>query len=534
MIMKKLKSVYADCVATIKNPPTFGWVRYVNLTLLGCLAALGQAPYYWWPILLISFGIFFHWISKQTYRPKINFADGWFFGFGFFIAGLYWISGALLVPGQNFQWLIPFAVAGIPGLLGVTTGLATLGFAYLTNKFSNLTAIRRIFIFAGLWALCEMLRGLFLFNGFPWNLLGNAFVFSTTLMQVANLVGAYGLSFLVVLIAAGATLWVKSGDKKSGRVALITVLILIAYGWTMIPTASSPIIPGIRLRLVQPNIRQEYKWEEQRKLINLGIMADISKLPARVRPTHIIWPEAALAFQLERSPGLAKAIAGIIRPGGYLITGGPRLERSEDASSGYVNYFNSVLALNHQGDVVAHYDKSHLVPFGEYVPLRAILPMKSVAGGMQDFTPGHGVTTLKIERTPAFSPLICYEIIFPGRVVKNAPRPRWILNVTNDAWYGTSSGPYQHFDMAKLRAVEEGLPVVRVANTGVSGVIDAYGRTVVKLALNQQGAIDADLPAWRLKRTIFSHIGTTGVAILLISIVLSSLGISRLKKFLKK
>jgi apolipoprotein N-acyltransferase len=243
------------------------------------------------------------------------------------------------------------------------------------------------------------------------------------------------------------------------------------------------------LRLVQPDIEQSLKWDPQERQRNLILTADISLAPGFERVAHVLWPETATLFALAGEPAFRRELAQLVPAGGYLITGSPRIEREPALVA-----WNSLHALDAAGEIRATFDKFHLVPFGEYVPLRAILPIDRVVPGGMDFSAGPGPIRLEIPGLPAASPLICYEIIFPGAVVPAGPRPQLLVNLTNDSWFGVSAGPYQHFAAARLRAVEEGLPLIRSAGGGISGVIDPYGRATARLDLAVAGILDTDLP----------------------------------------
>jgi apolipoprotein N-acyltransferase len=258
------------------------------------------------------------------------------------------------------------------------------------------------------------------------------------------------------------------------------------------------------VRLVQPNIPQTQKWRPESRMAALGEFLRLSTERNTVAPqgltahTIVIWPESALAIFLAREPFVLSAISRILPKGSLLLTGSIRGEPAPDGPPDRLQYFyNSLYVVNDEGRIIATYDKSHLVPFGEYLPYHrwlARIGLQKLTQFKASFDEGSGPVTLSLPGAPAVSPLICYEIIFPGEVVSSLRRPAWIANVTNDAWFGTSSGPYQHLSQARLRAVEQGLPVARAANTGVSAVIDAYGRIVAHLPLNTEGVVDAALP----------------------------------------
>jgi apolipoprotein N-acyltransferase len=287
-------------------------------------------------------------------------------------------------------------------------------------------------------------------------------------------------------------------------------------GWVRLSQADTAPVPGVMLRVVQPNIAQTLKWVPAERARNFERLLELTASPvaAGAAPvTHVIWPETAVPFFLERDAGARQAMASVTPPGGGILTGAPRV-RAE--ANGENRFWNSLHAVDGSGAVVASYDKFHLVPFGEYMPLRGILPVDGIAAGATDFSSGPGPATIQVPGLPPFSPLICYEVIFPGAVKDPGNRPDWLLNVTNDAWYGKSAGPHQHFAISRVRAVEEGLPLVRSANTGISGIIDSYGRVTAYLGLGERGIVDAALPG-ALPITPYGRIGDIILVLLLMS-----------------
>jgi apolipoprotein N-acyltransferase len=308
------------------------------------------------------------------------------------------------------------------------------------------------------------------------------------------------------------------GSRRRAAVPVVAFALLGAVwagGEMRLSGASDETVPGVRLRLVQPNIPQALKWKRELRQGHVLKQLEMSKQPAGhgPPPTHVIWAETAVPYFLTETPGLAEILGAVAPPGGLLITGAPRTTAGGEMPK---RFWNSLHAIDSDGRIRGTYDKHHLVPFGEYVPFRGILPLGKLTAGRQDFSPGPGVETLEWAGLPPVSPLICYEIIFPGRVAA-VPRPQWILNLTNDAWFGFSTGPYQHFAASRLRAVEEGLPVVRVANTGISGVVDAHGRVIKQLSLGQTGIIDSPLPVALTSGTPFSRFpgGITSVILII-------------------
>jgi apolipoprotein N-acyltransferase len=338
-------------------------------------------------------------------------------------------------------------------------------------------------------------------------------------LQCVSWIGIYGLSFVTVLAASlPAFLGASSLDPVStgrrwapGIGAALLVLIPGTAG--AVRLEMSPISVGeIWFRIVQPSIPQTLKWEPGAAEGNLRRLLRLSAAPAPRPVTAILWPEAAAPFLLERDARVRREIAAIVPERGYLITGALR---ANPLPGPVTQLWNSVEALNANGDVVARYDKAHLVPFGEYLPFRDALPFKKVTAGAIDLSAGPGPRTIALPGLPPLAATICYEAIFPGATINERERPEWILNLTNDAWYGRSSGPFQHLANARTRAVEEGLPMVRVANNGISAVIDSVGRVRVRINLDTIGYADVALPAAG-GRTPYSRVGDWALVALLL------------------
>ena len=488
-----------------------GWRRCGLAFVLGACAAVALPPFDMTPLLAVVFpGLL--WLDDGSAGPGASFGLGWVFGFGFFLAGLYWIAAALFVDIERFWWLVPFAAAGLPAGFALYTGLALVA-TRLAVKHLRLSATARICAFAVAWSIAEWARGHAL-TGLPWNLIGytwsGGFPGSLAVLQSVAWIGIYGLSFVTVLAASlpslfGTTYVARiSAVRRWGPAIAAALLILLpgiagAFRLDNLPTAMT----GTWLRLVQPSIPQSLKWDPGAAQTNFRRLLDLSKAPTAHALAAVLWPEAASPFLLDRDAAARQAIAAIVPHGGYLITG---TLRANPAPEPIDEVWNSIEALDDRGAIVAHYDKAHLVPFGEYVPLRAWLPLTKITTGAMDLSAGPGPGTIALPGLPPFAALICYEAIFPGSVIDEGNRPAWMLNVTNDAWYGRSSGPFQHFAIARTRAVEEGLPMVRVANNGISAVVDAAGRVLARTNLDAVGVVDAALPA-PAARTPFAQAG---------------------------
>jgi len=497
-----------------------GWRRVAAALLLGCSAIAALPPFHALPLLVVAFtGLL--WLLSGSGAGRRAFWDGWWFGLGFHVPGLYWIANALLVEGTRFLWMVPLSLLALPAVLAIFSGAAS----WLARRVAD-RGIAGPLALAACWTLAEYLRGI-MFTGFPWNLIGYAWTASDAMLQSTAVTGIYGLSLLTVALAAMPAL--LAGPARALMAIAGAALVLVglwAGGALRLALVERANVPDVVLRIVQAGIAQHHKWDPELRAAHMRRHLELSAAPGAERITHVIWPETAVPYFLTEEPVVRAALAQIVPTGGLAIVGAPRIER---LPGNEIRLWNSLHVVDSAGAIVATYDKAHLVPFGEYVPLRRFLPIEKITYGAVDFSAGPGPTALIVPGLPALGALICYEVIFPGEVVGSGQRPRWLVNLTNDAWYGTSTGPYQHFAMAQVRAVEEGLPMVRAANTGISGVIDGYGRVVARLGLNKAGVVDVPLPAALPSPTYYAAIGNSPV----IGICLAVIGGIRLRRRLR-
>ena len=482
------------------------WQRLFFAFAWGAVSALGFAPIEFFPALLFGFAALLLLLDGAGRRPWTAFAAGWAFGFGQFLVGLHWIGYAFLVDPAAHLWQMPFA------LLFLTAGLAL--FPALAGLLSVLLwreGPARLLVFAIFYAATEWLRG-HVFTGFPWNLPAYGWGASLGVLQSLSLLGAYGLSFLTVLL--GVSLAELAYRKWRTPLSLAVLFGLIwAGGEARLAANPTQMVPGVNLRLVQPDIPQREKNVPALFARNWQRLIDLTV--SRGNPNVIIWPEAAPPpFIFDRSHAALDEIGMITAPGRTLITG-------EVRSPDRLSYFNSLFIFSPAGPPQI-YDKFHLVPFGEYMPLSGLmdrLGITKLTGGQDGFNGfGDGPHTYQLANAPPVTPLICYEIIFPGAVT-SSQRPGWFVNVTDDSWFGPWAGPYQHLLIARARAIEEALPVARAANTGISAVIDPYGRMIAELALGKMGVIDARLPRAG-QATSYAHYGDSIFLLLLIAAAL--------------
>ena len=495
-----------------------GWRRSALAAAAGAASATALPPGHALPLLLVSFtGLV--WLIHASRSPWRAALVGWWFGFAHFLVGIYWIGAAFLTDPSRFGWLMAPAVIGLSAFFALFPALAA--FAVRLNR---LPLAGRVIAFAVAWTAVEWLRGNIL-SGFPMNLMGTVWMPSLGMIQSTALFGVYGLSFATVLAAAApAALATPRANERPGRrpwllpaAAFALLAAIWVGGQTRLALAPDLAPTEVNLRLVQANVDQSRKWEDGAREAALAQHVILSHEPGFDEADIVIWPEAAATFFLDESRTLMDFASRAAPPDGYMITGAPRRTRSAGRT---IAYWNSLHALAPGGRIVASYDKHHLVPFGEYMPLRGILNFRVLTFGAVDSSSGPGPRTLSLPDAPPFSPLICYEAVFPGEVVADGEpskeRPQWLLNLTNDAWFGQTAGPYQHFQASRLRAVEEGMPLVRAANTGVSAVVDSYGRVVARLGLGEAGVLDAPLPPALPTRTPMARLGGWTLAILLL------------------
>jgi apolipoprotein N-acyltransferase len=469
-------------------------VLFLTAFIVGALSAFGFAPTGWWPLSVIALA----WLIRQLVRqPRLRkgAAIGWWFGLGQFTVGLNWIATAFTFQAAMPAWLGWIAVVLLSLYLAVYPALA----CGVAAKLGDGDRLRTTLLLAGAWAIAEWARGV-VFTGFPWNPIGVLWV-GKPAAQAARLIGTYGLSALVIL-AAGALGLALRGQWR--RVAPALALPFAAWIYGIAIPGAPPATPT-RITVVQPDIGQDKRWSEAAEGERDARMAYLSQR-TDPRPHLLLWPESGVTAFLEEEPAARARLAKLLGPQDLLLTGGLALVR--DAQGNLTAARNSLFALGPDGRILARYDKAHLVPYGEYLPMRpqlSAIGLSRLAPGDLDFMPGPGPRSLALPGFGTVGVQVCYEIVFSGHVVDRAGRPRFIFNPSNDAWFGRW-GPPQHLAQARLRAIEEGLPVVRATPTGISAVIAADGRVLASLGWHAAGRIDAALPAAR-SPTPFAFLG---------------------------
>jgi len=488
--------------------------------LFGGLSSLSLAPFDTWPVLFASYPMIV-WLldgvcmlhSSRRARFLSGFAVGWSFAFGYFVPSLWWISEAFWVEPEKFAALIPVAVGGLPAYLSIYWGLAC-GVATLLW----VTGWPRVLLLAALIGSCEWLRG-YLLTGFPWNLPGYGVSSLDGFAQTASVVGINGLTVFTILIAAApAALWqVDRRMLVRADIMFLCIVLSLTAGLAIWGSSSIAVYDlasskgadnALLVRIIQPNISQTAKWNPERATEIIDTYLTLTTVPyanLSKSPPLIVWPESALPRLLGEEDVLRAEIVASLPSGSSLLTGG--LHRVMDAN-GKQSIYNSLLAISTDGRIAARHDKIRLVPFGEFLPFSWLLEplgLRQIVKLPPGFSAGTLDRTISLPGIPAFVGFICYEAVFPKGVPYEV-RPRMLVNSTNDAWFGTSSGPHQHLSHARFRAIEQGVPMVRAANTGISAMIDAHGRITASLGLGKLGTLDAELPR-ALNATVYSRFG---------------------------
>jgi apolipoprotein N-acyltransferase len=497
----------------------WGWRRRSIAFIAGAVSALAMAPFNAWPVLFLTFPVLvllIDGIASRGWNGLIAAADiGWWFGFGYFLAGLYWLGYAFLVDAATFGWLLPFAVLGLPAILAIYTALGVVLARLLWQRGAT-----RILALAVCFTAMEWLRG-HAFTGFPWNAFGYALAEPLALAQAASVFGLWGLTFMAIAVCASPATLIDQDAKKRRpllpfALAALTLAALAGFGAVRLMLTPTQLVDGVHLRIMQPNLQQDVRFNYAAKQEVVERYLALSARPGLDQVTHLIWPESPFPFFLTREADAFAQIAQGLPQNTFLFTGAMRLADPDNPAQSGV--YNSIYVIDHQASIRAVYDKVHLVPFGEYLPFEDLLErigLQTLTEQRGGFLAGDRHRLITVPGAPSALPLICYEIIFPGELRSSEERPGWIVNVTNDGWFGNSSGPYQHLQQARVTAIEQGLPLVRAANTGISAVVDPVGRIVGFLPLASEGVLDAPLPR-SIGAPIYARFGDAPAAALVL------------------
>ncbi|MCP4318413.1 MAG: apolipoprotein N-acyltransferase [Hyphomicrobiales bacterium] len=466
----------------------------------GALGVLSLPPFDFFAVLFVSFTLLVWLLDGASGNPESGFIGrlnpafwtGWWFGFGYFTGGLWWLGNALLIEAEEFAWALPIAVFGLPALLAVFYGFAA---AFARALWSD--GLGRIFALACGFGLAEWLRS-FVLTGFPWNAIGYGAMPVPLMMQSSALIGIFGMSALTVLVfSMPALIATRRGLVPGLTIAVLLLAAHLGYGYWRLAAPSPGVEDGIVVRIVQPSVDQSKKWDDAERKQIFETLLSLTNSPSEggAQPTLIVWPETSLPFLLTSNPAALAMIGQTLKEGQTLIVGAVRKEDGE--AGGAVRYYNTIYTIDDEGQIVAAADKLHLVPFGEYLPLASLLEstgLDTIANTPASFSAGSRRYTVPVQEEKHFLPMICYEVIFPAEMAAEGPPADFIVNITNDAWYGNTPGPYQHFRQAQLRAAETGLPLVRAANNGISAVTDGRGRVIAGMSQNVIGFVDVALP----------------------------------------
>jgi apolipoprotein N-acyltransferase len=509
-----------------------GWRRAGIAFAVGALTVLAQAPFHLFVVCFLTFPVLV-WLldgaiaeptRSRIARSRPPFAVGWMFGFGYFVAGLWWIGNALFVEAEEFIWLWPFAILALPALLALFFGLAT---AIARMLWSD--GIGRIAALAFAFGLLEWLRS-FVFTGFPWNAIGYAAMPVPILMQPASAIGVFGMNAAAVFAFSLPALFSKGRAYVAVAATLLVALIGAdaGYGYWRLTENPAQEEYGAVVRVIQPAVDQSRKAQGTDPD---AVFADLLELTASdgdlgSGPDIVVWPETSVPFILTERPDAIAAIADTLDEGQVLLAGAIRVSETETRND-RAAYFNSILAIDGDGVIFDAADKKHLVPFGEYLPFGELLGragISAVAAADRGYSAAVRRRTLSLPGDVVVMPSICYEAIFPGETSAEGDPANVIVNVTNDAWYGDTPGPYQHVHQSRIRAVESGLPLVRAANNGVSAIFDGTGRQLASLGYGPSGAIEAVLPA-SLKPTVYTRQGRLVFAVILAALFVFAFGV---------
>ena len=462
--------------------------------LSGSLCAFAMAPYNAWIVFFVGFGVLY-WAVDRARSKRLAFAYGWVWAFGYFVFSLYWIGNALLVEGNPYKWAWPLAVCGLPALLASFNAFACM----TVKRVCDLKRWHGYLGFAAVLSLFEYARG-HVFTGFPWNVYGYTWIDVPQVAQIAAFESVYFLTFLTLLwlgILGFAVVAHHARHKYVLAVCLFVFFIGCLLTGGLILPKETTFRDDVAVKLIQPNTDQAEKWQREKMEGHFMNALNLSKAHSgdSAINTLILWPETVLSPAFLNAPYYRQQIAQVLDnyPGDAILMTGA-LRRENDV------YYNSLLTINSHSAIERVYNKSHLVPFGEYIPFQKYIPLKPIAQ-FSGFAKGEGAASFSLFNNLTYSPLICYEILFPHKAVPKDRRPDFIVNVTNDAWYGDSAGPRQHLVKARFRAIEEGIPVLRAANTGISAIIDAHGRILVETDIFRDGILHHKLPLKDLKKT---------------------------------
>ena len=480
------------------------WKKMLSVFCLGGISVFSFPPFHIVGVLWIIFPLVLL-LLDSVQNKKQSFFLGYTFGAGMFISSMYWIYNPLTTMDYQFAWLIPFAYIGLALWGGLFSAVTFL----ITKLFKK--PFMKIVVFALVWTVCEIIRSNFPFGGIAWNTMATVWTDKVQVAQIVAIIGAYGLTLITIFMVSLPFIM----TREAAGVSVAILLLLYVFGQFRIAAHPIEYKEGVNIRIVQSNISQDMKYSPQymREILQKQLSLSLENSD---NISHVIWTETSWPYYWDNgnNDSMFQHATDIFPENTVFITG----VLKKDGNS----VFNSVVAVKNT-EILNSYDKFHLVPFGEYVPLRKIIPIEKIVQVPGDFSAGIGPRTIDISGLGNTSVLICYEIIFSGNVVDRVNHPDLILNITNDKWFGDTAAPHQHYANAVLRAIEEGVPVIRAANSGISGAIAPTGITIAKLGVNNIGYLDIKMPRKIQDKTIFSNYGYSILytIMLIISIVAS-------------
>jgi len=462
---------------------------YVRAFLLGCLHTLIFAPFNVLPVIFISYSGLLYLISC-CFAKRTAIRIGWWCGFGHFLSSLYWIHYAFLVEVDKFAYMIPFAVLLLPMILAFTYAFVAWAAFSITSS-----RLRRLLVFASAVTIAEMARTYF-YLPFPWNLTGHSIAYYDYFLQSSFYLGVFGLSFLLSLV--GGVFYLRS--RKAVTICLLSLVAFTLFGFARVEYADNVNeITDYSVRIVQP-YNQHHLGDESKKIEALENLLNLSVMQRPDDLKYIIWAESAFPYAFYEGSRHVKPLSYIVPKGGMLLFGADRIEFKDERGDSF-DIYNSLIGIDDSAGTMFTYDKSILVPFGEYIPFKNILSKVSkVVGGIYDFSTGPGDAIVKVQELPSFTPFICYETIFPYWG-ENASE--LLIDVTNNIWFGNSIGPHQHFAMVKFKAAEVGKPMIRVANNGISAVINKFGVITEEINLNDKSFRDVYIPGGKFEVSFY-------------------------------
>ena len=488
--------------------------------LLGAVSGLAMPPFDLWWVFGLTFPILLLLIENPNWKRA--FLLGWLYGFGYFLVVLHWIGFAFLVNAGTDLWMMPFAVGGLCAYLALYWGAAAALTKLITSRGYSAYWVAPI-----CFSIMEYLRGILL-TGFPWGAPGLAVDGMGAVSQLAYHIGMTGLTLLILLWAAVPLIFLK----QQKRLAILVLASLpVAWAWGLWRLAENPTqyAGNVNLRIVQPNLSEDDQWRHDNARQIFTELLSRSAAPSTNGKdiTHIIWPESVIPFLLDESPEGLGAIGNMLGEHKILLTGAVRRAAPSDSA----DYFTSVLVIDGNAKVLSHYDKSHLVPGGEFLPLASVLEplgFRRLVDFPEGFRAGVGAESLRVPGAGLVGAQICYEAIFPAEAVAAGTRPDWLVNVTNDGWFGNSTGPYQHVAQFRLRAIEQGLAAARSANTGISAVFDPFGRVIVQSEMDAGGIYDSQLPK-SVAKGLYASVGDYALLAMILTCVFLGLCVDKLR-----